>query len=69
MIKCPKCGSASQIKTVYTQNINDTTILTKYSCICGTDFFVNYEIKNILISGKNDKKIAAAMLKELFKNK
>lgn len=69
MIKCPKCGSASQIKTIYAQNINDKTILTKYNCICGTDFFYEYEIKHIAICKKNNKEIAAAMSKELFKNK
>lgn len=67
MIKCPKCGSTSQIKTIYAQNINDKTILTKYNCICGTDFFMNMKLNILQFVKKTIRKLLPQCQKNYLK--
>lgn len=45
MIKCPNCGSTSQIKLIDTMHIVPKQVSEKYECGCGALFIQHYKLQ------------------------
>ena len=56
MIRCPNCGSGAQVKLVWVDSDMYTTHYKQYTCGCGCDFVVTFEVTKIQIIPKEEEK-------------
>lgn len=49
MIKCPCCGSAAQVRQVWSNNYNEYTesLVNEYSCGCGAHFVMRFKLTTV----------------------
>ena len=55
MIKCPNCGSSAQVELVWVDSSTYTSAhYEQYTCGCGCDFVVTFEVTKIQIIPKEE---------------
>ena len=49
MIKCPKCGSTTQIKLIGTTHMIPNQVSEKYECGCGALLIRHYKLQTAIL--------------------
>lgn len=66
MIKCPNCGSTTQIKFIERYHYASTKIAEKYECGCGATIICHYDLKAVASYVDNEAKFLSP--EEIGKN-